>query len=192
MGWRAARKVASTCKTPVISDAWFIYVLSLDSPGGTPSGGVDDRCEQRYILCTSFDAKVNRIACVRAGKAKVMVMNAPCLVRDQHNSALRQLPIVRFRHTSILRRTRSAMSRTLKAFAEDLAKARRMAREYNELASMSDPELQDIGISRADIPAVVSGAYRRKRYDSSEFALRGRSEPSPGYRDQPCDAGESP
>ena len=58
----------------------------------------------------------------------------------------------------------SAISRAKKAFGEGTAEARRMARAYDELTTMSDPELHDIGISRADIPAVLSGTYRRTRH----------------------------
>ena len=50
-----------------------------------------------------------------------------------------------------------------------VAEARRMARAYDELAAMSDLELHDIGISRADIPAAVSGAYSLWKVEIASF-----------------------
>ncbi len=89
----------------------------------------------------------------------------------------RPMPTLRHRFPAIFDRTWSAISRAKKAFDEGVAKTRRMARAYEELAAMSDPELHDIGISRADIPAVVSGTYRRTRhpiYDPASSGQRGR------------------
>jgi uncharacterized protein YjiS (DUF1127 family) len=40
-------------------------------------------------------------------------------------------------------------------------KRRERARVARELLSYSDRELFDLGISRADIPAVINGTYRR-------------------------------
>lgn len=39
----------------------------------------------------------------------------------------------------------------------------RMHRAYNELSSMTDLELGDIGIVRTDIPEVAAGSYFRER-----------------------------
>jgi uncharacterized protein YjiS (DUF1127 family) len=61
-----------------------------------------------------------------------------------------------------------AISNTFKAFTEGAAAARRASRTYDQLASMSDPELHDIGIHRSDIPAVVSGTYRWARWPSPD------------------------
>ncbi len=41
-----------------------------------------------------------------------------------------------------------------------LPKHAEMARAYDELATMSEPELRDIGINRGDIPAVISRTHR--------------------------------
>ena len=49
----------------------------------------------------------------------------------------------------------------LQAFANRMAYARQLYRDYLHLSAMSEPELQDIGISRSDILAVVGGTYRR-------------------------------
>ena len=49
----------------------------------------------------------------------------------------------------------------LRAFADKLTHRHGSYRDYVHLSAMSDPELQDIGISRSDISAVVAGTYRR-------------------------------
>lgn len=49
----------------------------------------------------------------------------------------------------------------LQAFVNRIAHGRQLYRDYLHLSAMSDPELQDIGISRFDIFAVVAGTYRR-------------------------------
>jgi uncharacterized protein YjiS (DUF1127 family) len=49
----------------------------------------------------------------------------------------------------------------LQAFANRIVHGRQLYRDYLHLSAMSDPELQDIGISRSDILAVVAGTYRR-------------------------------
>lgn len=54
----------------------------------------------------------------------------------------------------------SAALEALRVFADRIAKGRRLYRDYLHLSAMSDPELQDIGISRSDISAVVAGTYR--------------------------------
>ena len=48
---------------------------------------------------------------------------------------------------------------TLMAVANGIAKARKMHRDYETLSAMSNLELEDIGISRSDIHAVVTGTY---------------------------------
>jgi uncharacterized protein YjiS (DUF1127 family) len=98
------------------------------------------------------------------------------------------MPANGHRHPAILRHAWRAISRTPKTFAEGVAEAaRRMARAYDELAAMSDPELRDSSINRSDIPAVVSGTYRRTPPPPiSDPTSRGRRErsPSPERRDQ--------
>ena len=86
----------------------------------------------------------------------------------------RRVPTLGRRYPAIFDRAWSAISRTGKAFGERVAEARRMARAYDELAAMSDPELHDIGISRADIPAVVSGTYSLWKVEIESFLRKGR------------------
>ena len=83
------------------------------------------------------------------------------------------LTLRRRRFPAIFDRTWSAIRRTGKAFGEGVAEARRTARAYDELAAMSDPELHDIGISRADIPAVVSGTYSLWKAEIESFSPKG-------------------
>lgn len=49
----------------------------------------------------------------------------------------------------------------LKTFADRIAYGRRLYRDYVDLSAMSDLELQDLGIRRSDIFAVVAGTYQR-------------------------------
>lgn len=55
----------------------------------------------------------------------------------------------------------NAMLQALRAFAGGIARGHRLYRDYLHLSAMSDPELQDIGIGRCDIFAVVAGTYCR-------------------------------
>ena len=50
---------------------------------------------------------------------------------------------------------------SLRAFADKIAHGHQQHCDYLQLSAMSEPELQDIGISRSDISAVLSGTYRR-------------------------------
>jgi len=59
------------------------------------------------------------------------------------------------------RRLLTAMLKTLQALAHAIARGWQSYRDYRELIGMSDPELQDIGISRSDIFSVVEGTYQR-------------------------------
>jgi uncharacterized protein YjiS (DUF1127 family) len=122
-------------------------------------------------------------------------MNRTVLIKNRcGRTPVRPMATLGQRYPAILRRGWSVIDRTLKAFAEGVAESRRISRLYDELAAMSDPELHDIGINRADIPAVIAGTYRRLpppipiRISSSR---RDRS-PSPNRCDQPCDQGASP
>jgi uncharacterized protein YjiS (DUF1127 family) len=49
----------------------------------------------------------------------------------------------------------------VKTLADKIAPGHQRHCDFLHLSAMSDPELQDIGISRSDISAVLSGAYRR-------------------------------
>lgn len=58
-----------------------------------------------------------------------------------------------------------ALKRTIvssvRKFAGHLAALHRMHVTYSELSALNDHELRDIGLSRADIPAVAAGVYVR-------------------------------
>ncbi|ESR22778.1 RSP_7527 family protein [Lutibaculum baratangense] len=58
---------------------------------------------------------------------------------------------------NLVRRFTSFVSTIAQTFAD----ARRMDATYRELSLMTDRELRDMGITRADIPAVVAGTYTR-------------------------------
>jgi uncharacterized protein YjiS (DUF1127 family) len=62
----------------------------------------------------------------------------------------------------------------MRACAEGIAEARRVSRAYNELTALSDSELQDIGIMRTDIPAVVTGTYRNIPHFVCDSAVHGQ------------------
>lgn len=97
-------------------------------------------------------------------------MNATFPMRDQHYAAFRQQPTVAYRRVGVFSRARNAISRALHACAKRVSKTRRLVREYDELTAMTDLELEDIGISRTDILAVVSGTYRRAHHSISDPA----------------------
>jgi uncharacterized protein YjiS (DUF1127 family) len=50
--------------------------------------------------------------------------------------------------------------KALRALVHGIARRRQLRRDYLQLSAMSDPELQDMGISRSDIFNVVEGTYR--------------------------------
>lgn len=79
-----------------------------------------------------------------------------------------------------------AVKRTYRATLEGIAEARRLRRAYDELSAMSNHELEDIGISRGDIPAVVAGTYRwEPPLASNVFPIGRREGPrSPGVQAQ--------
>jgi len=101
-------------------------------------------------------------------------------VTERQGRALhRSNRIAEHRCLGIFDRGQSAIRRTLRTFTESFAEARRVARAYDELGAMSDPELHDIGINRADIPAVVSGRYRGIANAIAGSASNGRRARSP-------------
>jgi uncharacterized protein YjiS (DUF1127 family) len=55
----------------------------------------------------------------------------------------------------------SLWAETTLRFSEWRRKRASRARVARELATYTDRELFDLGISRADIPAVINGTYRR-------------------------------
>lgn len=58
----------------------------------------------------------------------------------------------------------SVIGRALKIFVDGNVEARRRHQAYEELAGVSKPELNDIGISRTNIRAVVAGVYPIERF----------------------------
>ena len=52
-----------------------------------------------------------------------------------------------------------AIWHTPKAFVDRIVNAHKTHREYETLSAMSNLELEDMGISRSDIHAVVTGTY---------------------------------
>ncbi|MDT3684151.1 MAG: hypothetical protein RO009_03800 [Pseudorhodoplanes sp.] len=73
-----------------------------------------------------------------------------------------------------------------KALAEGIAEARRMSQLYDELVGMTDRELAELGIGRADISAVIAGRYAKGQH-VADPNLNGRQKlsPPPGVSDQP-------
>ena len=58
----------------------------------------------------------------------------------------------------------TVIGRALKTFVDGNVEACRRHQAYEELAGVSKPELNDIGISRANIRAVVAGVYPIERF----------------------------
>ena len=81
----------------------------------------------------------------------------------------------------IVRRTCSAVARTVDTIAKGASDARNMRRAYGELSALSDVELQDIGMIRSDIRAVVTGTYLPAAPASNVLSIDQRDRPhSPG------------
>lgn len=74
----------------------------------------------------------------------------------------------------IRERILAAIGHSLKAVGEQVAEARRAQQVFDELNTMTDRELEDIGIRRFDIPAVVAGTYRSMRLAASNVIPLGR------------------
>ena len=64
-------------------------------------------------------------------------------------------------HQAALNRVLNWLMRTLKSTGDGMAEARRRHQAYEELAALSNLELEDFGISRGDIPAVIAGTLSR-------------------------------
>lgn len=112
-------------------------------------------------------------------------MNGAILAKSRHGrSPGASVPAHGHRCRTVLSRGWTAIDRVLKALAEGVAEARRVARLYDELSAMSDPELQDMGISRGDILAVISGRYHRPRLAIPVRISSGRRERS--LSPEPC------
>ncbi len=55
----------------------------------------------------------------------------------------------------------ASMQIVLRALPDWLAEARQMQQAFETMSAMSDRELEDIGITRSYIPAIVARTYRR-------------------------------
>ena len=66
-------------------------------------------------------------------------------------------------HQAALNRVLNWLMRTLKSTGDGMAEARRRHQAYEELAALSNLELEDFGISRGDIPAVIAGTLSREQ-----------------------------
>lgn len=60
-------------------------------------------------------------------------------------------------------RVLGTICRALNAVVDKVAEARHAQQIFDELNAMNDHELEDIGLIRSDIPAVVAGTYRGMR-----------------------------
>lgn len=128
----------------------------------------------------------------------VMLMNKTLTITDQNDRATgRRFLKGKQRQTNIgqaVIRTRGAIGRWLSTFAEGIAEGRCLSRLYDELSGMSNGQLSDFGLNRTDIPAVVTGTYRKSQHSDSDSTLSSRRErsPSPGAASQSCDQGARP
>lgn len=77
-----------------------------------------------------------------------------------------------------IRKAVGAVVGFLRAIATAFAEARRQRAVYEELSRLSDRELRDIGLNRADIPAVVAGTYRRDEAPKPESKTRPAEAPA--------------
>ena len=91
-------------------------------------------------------------------------------------------------------RSFASTARVLKKLSHKLAECRRNRRGYQELAAMSDIELEDLGIGRADIDAIVAGTYERANQNPPNVILhdqRAESRPSGNTKPRKKDGGDS-
>lgn len=71
--------------------------------------------------------------------------------------------------------------RALRQLGQKVAEFRRQRRAYEELAAMSDHELEDIGISRSEIDAIFARKCQRAKPETSNvIVLENRR-----YRERP-------
>jgi uncharacterized protein YjiS (DUF1127 family) len=57
----------------------------------------------------------------------------------------------------------TAIRRALKTLADLFSQAHQMQRTFETISAMNDRELEDMGITRSDIPAVMARTYRRQQ-----------------------------
>ena len=84
-------------------------------------------------------------------------------------------------HQAALNRVLNWLMRTLKSTGDGMAEARRRHQAYEELAALSNLELEDFGISRGDIPAVIAGTLSREQTSavSDVLPITRRERPRP-------------
>lgn len=78
----------------------------------------------------------------------------------------------------------ASAGRALRRLGHRMAECRRNRRGYQELAAMSDLELEDLGISRTDIDIIFAGRYGRVGPNLPNFIM-------PDRRDESQSAGEA-
>src|SRR5690348_2931941 len=81
----------------------------------------------------------------------------------------------------------ASVGRALTALNSRVTEARRAQRTFEELNAMSDHDLEDIGISRANVPAIVAGVYRDARPATSNVITLDRP-----HKFQSPEAAEAP
>lgn len=82
---------------------------------------------------------------------------------EDHSNQTRCVSVTPLPHGRAL----TFVGRLLKGFADVYAEAQQRQRAFEELTAMSDRELADMGITRADIPAIVAGTYQRPQAATS-------------------------
>ena len=76
-------------------------------------------------------------------------------------------PITRLPHTGVF----ASAGRALRRLGHKVAECHRQRRAYEELAAMTDYELEDIGISRSQIDAIFTGKYQIAKPGTSNVVV---------------------
>lgn len=75
--------------------------------------------------------------------------------------------ITRLPHTGVF----ASVGRALRRLGHQVAECHRQRRAHEELAAMTDYELEDIGISRSEIDAIFAGKYQRAKPETSNVVV---------------------
>jgi uncharacterized protein YjiS (DUF1127 family) len=86
-------------------------------------------------------------------------------------------PLARLHHAGVL----ASAGRALRRLGHKVAAYRHNRRAYEELAAMTDHELEDIGLSRSEIDAAFAGTYKSSQAGSSNVIVLDHCR----YRDRP-------